>query len=134
MSGMSSTPRQDLVARSQRFSVRLLRFLQPLFVDPRMSRRFCENLAAAGTAIGHNISEAQSALSRRQMAQCYITALREAREARTALAVTRDIPKGDPVEVAWLHAEADEFVAILHVSVTKLREPSGAPNRAAPTR
>jgi four helix bundle protein len=116
-------PRQDLVARSERFSVRLLRLLAPLFVDPRMSRRFCENVAAAGTAIGHNVSEAQSAMSRAQMAQCYRTALREAREARTALAVLRDVPKGDPTEVAWLHAEANEFVAMLHVSVKKLERP-----------
>jgi four helix bundle protein len=103
--------------------VRLLRFLDALFADPRMSRRFCENLAAAGTAIGNNISEAQSALSRRQMTQCYLTALREARETKNALAVLRDVPKGDPIEVAWLHAEADEFVAMLNVSVSKLQRP-----------
>lgn len=103
--------------------MRLLRVLDGLFADPRMSRRFCENLASAGTSIGHNISEAQSALSRRQMAQCYQVALREARQARTALAVLRDLPKGEPTEVAWLHGEADEFVAMLHVSVRKLQGP-----------
>lgn len=103
--------------------MRLLRMLDPLFVDPRMSRRFCENLASAGTAIGNNVAEAQSALSRPQMAQCYRTALREAREARTALAVLRKVPKGDPTEVAWLHGEADEFVAMLHVSVRNLQKP-----------
>jgi four helix bundle protein len=107
--------------------VRLLRLLAPLFVDPRMSRRFCENLAAAGTAIANNLSEAQSAVSRPQMALCYLTALREARETRTALAVLRDIPKGEPTEVDWLHAEANEFVAMLHVSVRKLQRPPGRP-------
>ena len=125
--GVPNQQRQDLVARAERFSVRLLRMLGPLFVDPRMSRRFCENLTAAGTAIGHNVSEAQSAMSRAQMAQCYRTALREARETRTALTVLRDVPKGDPTEVAWLHAEASEFVAMLHVSVRKLERPPERP-------
>ena len=86
-----------------------------------MSRRVCENLAAAGTAIGNNLSEAQFALSRPQMAQCHLIALREARETKNVLAVIRDIPKGDPAELAWLYSEVDEFVAMLDVSVKKLK-------------
>ncbi len=58
------------------------------------------------------------------MAQCYLTALREARETRNALAVIRDVPKGDPTEVRWLHGESDEFVAMLDVSVRKLQRPA----------
>jgi four helix bundle protein len=122
---MISSHRQDLVARARRFSVRLLRQIDLLLSDSRMSRRVCENLAAAGTAIGNNLSEAQFAMSRRQMTQCYLTALREARETKHALAVIRDIPKGDPAELAWLYGEADEFVAMLDVSVKKLRRPPG---------
>lgn len=120
---MASRPRQDLVARARRFAVRLLRLIDQLLADPRMSRRFCENLAAAGTAIANNLAEAQSAVSRRQMTQCYVIALRESREAKNALGVLLDLPKGDPEEVAWLYGEADEFVAMLNVSVTKLRRP-----------
>ena len=86
-----------------------------------MSRRVCENLAAAGTAIGNNLSEAQFALSRAQMTQCYLVALREARETKHALAVIRDIPKGDSGELAWLYGETDEFVAMLDVSVQESR-------------
>jgi four helix bundle protein len=118
---MAAPLRQDLVARARHFSVRLLRLVDQLLSDPRMSRRVCENLAAAGTAIGNNLSEAQFALSRPQMAQCHLNALREAREAKNAIGVIRDIPKGDPAELAWLYVEADEFVAMLDVSVRKLR-------------
>ena len=121
---MAASHRQDLVARSQQFSVRLLRFVGQLLSDPRMPRRVCENLAAAGTAIGNNLSEAQFALSRPQMAHCFLLALREARETKHALAVIRDIPKGDPLELAWLYGEADEFVAMLDVSVQKLKRPA----------
>jgi four helix bundle protein len=103
---MASAHRQDLVARSRRFSVRLLRLVDQLLSDPRMSRRVCENLAAAGTAIGNNLSEAQFALSRPQMAHCFLIALREARETRHALSVIREIPKGDPLEIAWLYVGA----------------------------
>ena len=120
---MAPPYRQDLVARAQRFSVRLLRLIDQLLADPRMSRRFCENLAAAGTAIANNLAETQSGLSRPQMAHCYGIALREARETKTDLIVLRDIPKGDPDEVAWLLGEVDEFVAMLHVSVSKLKRP-----------
>ena len=103
--------------------MRLLRFLGPLRGDPGLPRRFGENLAAAGTAIANNIAEAQTSLSRRQMAHCYRIALREAREAKSSLAVLRDLPAGDPTEVAWLHDETDQFVAILYVSVGKLQGP-----------
>jgi len=88
-----------------------------------MPRRVVEQLAAAGTAIGFNLSEAQSSISRRQMAQCYTVALRECRETSHALGIMRDLGKGDPAEVQWLLAEVHEFTAMLVVSVRRLRTP-----------
>jgi hypothetical protein len=61
--------RQDLVGRARGFSVRLLQLVAVLFRDATLPRRFVEQLAGAGTAIGLNLSEAQSSVSRRQMAQ-----------------------------------------------------------------
>jgi four helix bundle protein len=128
---MGQRPRQDLVARAQRFSVRLLRLVDVLLRDPYFSRRVTEQLAAAGTAIGNNLSEAQSSLTRPQMIQVFTTALREAREAKHCLDTVRDLRKGDPVEIAWLHAEADQFAAILFTSLRSLRNPPGdAPSPA----
>lgn len=90
--------------------------------------RFCENLAAAGTAIACNLAEARASVTRKQMAQSYLTALREGREAKSSLAVLRDLPRGNPAEVSWLYGEADEFIAMLHVSVTKLQQPPNDPD------
>ena len=131
---MAPAHRQDLVARAQRFAVRLLRLIEQLLSDPRMSRRFCENLAAAGTAIANSLAEAQYALSRRQMTQCHVTALREAHEAKSGLTILRDIPKGDAKEVALLLGEVDEFVARLHVSVGKPQRPEESGDQARGSR
>ena len=84
------------LARARVFSVRLLKVCEVLFRDPGCSRRFVEGLAAAGTAIGQNLSEAQSSVSRRQMAQCYRVALRESREARHSLQVIQDLRRATP--------------------------------------
>ena len=109
------------MARARRFSVRLLNVTAHLLRDPVFPRRVVEQLASAGTAIGNNIAEAQTATSRKQMACAYAIALREAKEARHELEVIRDLRKGDAAEVQWLIGEADEFTAILYVSVRNLR-------------
>ena len=83
-----------------------------------------DQLGAAGTAIGANLSEAQSAITRKQMAQCYSLALREARESEYWLRILHDLDIGPRPELAWLQAEASEFIAILTVSVRKLRVPA----------
>lgn len=124
---MGDKSRQDLVARAQRFSVRLLRLVEVLLRDPYFPRRVAEQLAAAGTAIGNNLSEAQTSLTRPQLIQAYTTALREAREAKHGLATIGELRKGDPSEVAWLHGEADEFAAILFSSLRTLRNPPDVP-------
>lgn len=109
--------------RARRFSVRLLRLLAALGQDGALPERVLEQIAAAGTGIGSNLSEAASLLSRKQMAQCYTVALREARESAYWLAVLHDLERGDREEVTWLLTEAQEFVAILTVSVRHLRQP-----------
>ncbi len=57
------------------------------------------------------------------MARYYSIALGDARETTTWLRVLQAVPHGDPAEVAWLLQEASEFVAMLTVSVKKLRNP-----------
>ena len=124
---MGDKPRQDLVARAQRFSVRLLRIVDELLHDPYFPRRVTEQLAAAGTAIGNNLSEAQTPLTRPQLIQVYTTALRDSYEAKHCLATIRDLGKGTPSEVEWLHGEADEFAAVLFTSIRRLRNPPDTP-------
>jgi len=122
--GMTSPGRQDLPARALRFSVRLLRFTRRLGQRQRLPARVVEQLSCAGTAIGANLSEAQSAASRKQMAQCYAVALREALESEYWLRLARELDEGEPDEALWLLHEAGEFVAMLSVSVRKLRLPA----------
>jgi len=105
--------------------VRLLRLVGVLGDARAVPLRVLEQMAAAGTGIGSNLSEAAALLSRRQMAQCYTVALRESREAAYWLTVLRDLERADTAEVEWLLSEAQEFVAILTVSVRHLRQPPG---------
>ena len=101
--------------------MRLLKLTAQLLRDPLLPRRIVEQLASAGTAIGNNVAEAQTATSRKQMANAYAIALREAKETRHELEVIRDLGKGNAVELQWLIGEADEFIAILFVSIRHLR-------------
>ena len=58
------------------------------------------------------------------MAQCYAVALREALESEYWLRLARELDEGEPDEALWLLHEAGEFVAMLSVSVRKLRLPA----------
>lgn len=75
----------------------------------------------AGTAIGALLEEGQVASSRRDMAAKYAIALREAREAAHWLALIAEEPQFAE-DVVSLRREAGEFVAMLTVSVRKLRD------------
>lgn len=116
--------RQDLTARTRRYAVRLLGYACELRAAGRLPPRVVEQLAAAGTAVGANLSEsAAHAISRRQMTQAYLVALREAREAWYWLDVVRQVHDPAPTESAWLLQETHEYIAILTVSVRNLRFP-----------
>ena len=79
-----------------------------------------EQLFEAGTSIGALLEEAEVAKSRRDLAAKLAIALREAREAKYWLRIfaTED---AWIEELAPLIAEDSEFVAILTVSVRKIR-------------
>jgi len=76
----------------------------------------------AGSAIGASIEEGQVANSRRDMAAKYAVALREAREAAYWLKLLSQ-DESLTQDAARLAIEASEFVAMLTVSVRKLRTP-----------
>ena len=75
----------------------------------------------SGTAIGASIEEGQVANSRRDMAAKYAIALREAREAEYWLKLLSQEAVLES-EAKRLANEASEFVAMLTVSVRKLRQ------------
>ncbi len=79
----------------------------------------------AGTAIGASIEEGQVANSRRDMAAKYAIALREARETAYWLKLLGQ-EESLSADAQRLAAEASEFVAMLTVSVRKLRQRDAA--------
>ncbi len=115
--------RQDLVARSQVYTARALRLVCHLKHRGDIPVRVVEQVAGATTGIGANLSETRAPLTRKQMAQCYTTALREAHESIHWLQALRPVVHDTPDDIAWLLAEAQEFAAILTVSIRHLRCP-----------
>jgi four helix bundle protein len=111
--------RQDLCARSLKFSEEILALHRRLLPQKERFAGTLFQLVRATTGIGSNVEEAQDATSRRDMRAKYKIALREAREARYWLRVI----KSDPVvgaSVDPLIAEATEWVAMLTTIVKKL--------------
>jgi four helix bundle protein len=87
-----------------------------------------EQLFRAVSSIGANLEEGQVAGSRRDMAGKYAVALRESREARYWLRLIASQP-GLSDDLRPLIQEATEFVAMLTVSVRRLRTPPDIPPR-----
>ena len=110
-----------------RFSVELLRLhRRASSVGPAISHVALQ-MFRAGTAIGASIEEGQVANSRRDMAAKYAIALREARETAYWLKL---LSQEDALtdEAGRLAKEASEFVAMLTVSVRKLRQDPEGPS------
>jgi four helix bundle protein len=114
--------RQDLCGRALRFAGAVLRLHGVLASDGAATGHLAGQLLRASTAIGANLEEGQVANSRRDMAQKYALALREARESLYWLRLVATFePHASTAEP--LIREANELVAILTVSVRKLRQP-----------
>lgn len=79
-------------------------------------------LLRAGTSIGANIEEARAAQSRRDLRSKFSIALKEARETKYWLRLLVATQMVSSRTVASSLQEADELVAILTVSVRRLRE------------
>ena len=119
---MTTRPRQDLPARALRLSIDLLHLQQQTRSSDAMAHIGMQMLRA-GSAIGASIEEGQVTNSRRDMAAKYAIALREARETAYWLKHLAEFPPLT-AESRRLDKEALEFVAMLTVSVKKLRERS----------
>lgn len=118
---MTISHRQDLCARALRFSLDISAFHRRAALRGLATRHAALQLYRSGTAIGASIEEGQVANSRKDMAAKYAIALREAREAQYWCRLLADEP--DLAAHAQILArEAGEFVAMLTVSVRKLRQ------------
>jgi four helix bundle protein len=123
---MSTKPRQDLKARAFAFAARILELYPRLRAGGPAYEHMASQLLESASSIGAQLEEGEVANSRRDMAAKYAIALRESREANFWLRLYATIP-------AWCDAlspliqESREFVAMLTVSVRKLRNPPDDP-------
>ena len=119
---MTQPQRQDLNARAFRLAAQVFK-MYPRFAASGSGHAFvAKQLLKAVTSIGANLQEGTAPSSRRDMAAKYSIALRESREgnfwARLGATDSRWTS-----ELAPIIQETHEFVAMLTVSVTKLRKP-----------
>jgi four helix bundle protein len=118
---MTVAQRQDLCARALRFSIDIGTLYRRTETLGAATRHAMLQLYRSGTAVGAMLEEGQVANSRRDMAAKYAIALREAREAQYWSRLLADDP-ALTTEALTLAREAGEFVAMLTVSVKKLRQ------------
>jgi len=122
LTGMSQAPRQDLIGRALAFAHETHVICRQLLKQGPLEAHIAVQLFKAASAIGPNLEEGQVGQSRRDMGAKYAIALREARESRHWFKLLeKDHNWRQPVHS--LLAESEEFVAMLTVSVRKLRTP-----------
>ena len=119
---MTEKPRQDLCARAFAFAETILNRFTRLAAGGPHHAHMAQQLFEAATALGALLEEGVVANSRRDMAAKYAIALREARESKYWLKLFSTEPQWT-MELAPLVQESGEFVAMLTVSVRKLRSP-----------
>jgi four helix bundle protein len=119
---MSNKPRQDLQARAFALAVRVFKLYPRLAAESPAHAHVARQLLRSVTAIGALLEEGLVANSRRDMAAKYAIALREARESNywSRLVATDE---SWAAELSPVTQETKEFVAMLTVSVRKLRAP-----------
>jgi four helix bundle protein len=118
---------EDFRERAFRFTCKLFDYCEDLARTPGPARQIANQLFDAGSSIGANLEESKASYRRRELASKNAISLKESRESKYWLrvATAKSLGKKDLRE--WLLQEADEFVAMLTVSVRRLqteRDPS----------
>jgi four helix bundle protein len=118
---MPTNPPDDFRERAFRFTCKLYDYCDDLARLPGPSRSLANQLFDAGSSIGANLAESKAAYSRRDLASKNSISLKESHECKYWLrvAAAKSLGKTDACE--WLLREADEFVAMLTVSVRRLQ-------------
>jgi four helix bundle protein len=113
---------EDFRERAFRFTCKLFDYCDDLARTPGPSRRLANQLFDAGSSIGANLEESKASYSRRELAAKNAISLKESRESKYWLRVATAKSLGNKNLREWLLQEADEFVAMLTVSVRRLQE------------
>ena len=86
--------------------------------------RVAFQLFDSGSSIGANLAESKGSYSRKELAAKNAISLKESHESKYWLPVAEAKLLGNPGLRAWLLREADEFCAMLTVSVRRLKAES----------
>jgi four helix bundle protein len=129
---MSKCYEQDFRERAFRFACTLFDFCEELARNPGPRRRLSNQLFDAGSSIGANLAESKAAYSRRELASKNAIALKESRETKYWLRIASAKSLGQRNLREWLLQEADEFVAMLTVSVRNLQDQNNPPDEREP--
>ena len=119
---MSDPVRQDLTGRAFKFGADVFERYRRLSAGGPAHAHMTQQLFEAATGIGALLEEGQVANSRRDMAAKYAIALREARESNYWLRML-SVDRSLTAELMPFVDESRQFVAMLTVSVRKLRSP-----------
>lgn len=110
--------------RTFRFACRIVQLYRSLNKIPGFPFALSRQLLRSGTSIGANIAEGTAAQSRRDLASRFAIALKESRETKYWLRLLQATELAPRTMVAPVLQEADELVAILTVTVRKLKQPT----------
>ena len=113
---------EEFAARSFQFACQIVRLYQHLMKIPGFPFQMARQLLRSGTSIGSNLEEAKAPHSRKDLRSKFTIALKESRETKywLRLILATKLAGGRIVEDAL--QEADEFVAMLTVSVRNLKQ------------
>jgi four helix bundle protein len=110
----------DFQSRSFRFACDVVRLFRLL--DGRIPREIGRQVLRSGTSVGASLTEGKAAQSRRDLRSKFSIALKEARETQFWLRLIAATFPHLEATVADALDESSQLVAILTVSVMKLRE------------
>ena len=111
----------DFHVRTFAFSCQIVRLYKLLTNTRGFPFGIARQILRSGTSIGANIEEGRAASSRRDLAARSAVALREAGETKYCRRLIRATDLVPPVVTEGPLQEVDELVAILTVSVRRLR-------------
>ena len=118
---MGNEKRRDILERTFRFSVRVVKLCQTLDERPGVGRTLGRQLLRSGTSIGANVEEAQAGQSRADFASKYSIACKEARETLYWLRLLSECDLLPASRLTEITQECDELVAILTAIVKNSR-------------
>jgi four helix bundle protein len=112
---------KEIVGRTFRFAVDIVRFCHQLDQQPGVGRVLMSQVARSGTSVGSNVEEAQAAESRADFISKMSIALKEARETNFRLRVLQSAGIQKTVPPEALVSESVEIKRVLGAIVSSTK-------------